>query len=73
MFLSKGLQLAVAVLIVIVLFAFMQIGKNQDRIAKLERCLSEQYVEYDEYLETFDAMFEEKMKHRDVLLSPAID
>lgn len=66
LFLSKGIQLAFFFGVVIMLLMFMKINTLERAVKTLEKD-SSYYLTTEEYMETFNTMFNEKENGRDIL------
>lgn len=65
LFLSHGMQLFMFLLLVGIILVFMRLASQEHRIEQLEK-ERKHYLTVEDYMETFNAMFDEKMQGRDV-------
>jgi len=72
LFLSHGMQLFMFLLLVGLILVFMRIASQEHRINQLEK-ERKHYMSHEDYLETFNVLWDEKMEGKDVGAYPPDD
>jgi predicted Holliday junction resolvase-like endonuclease len=62
-FLSHGVQVAIFFIFVVIVLMFMKIASLENKIKQLDEAC-EHYISAEEYLESFNNMFEERERGR---------
>lgn len=65
LFLSQGIQIALFILLVGLIVVFMKMTTFESRLKNMEQNMT-QYVTVEEYMETFNNMWYEKLEGRSV-------